>query len=145
MEDLDQPINNKFPPRFHAMRIINLDPLTFDKKFFWGRGDYFINHRTKAIYFIKEVELNPFKIKIEKYKGKKNADFQIGDWISYYSGLCPNGAKDEQIFYDLLKSKKYYNASDLLYDLSLKESEFNRFDPTSFEFAVNFVLKYVYE
>lgn len=138
IENLEQPIklNDLFPPTPSCVKIVNLNPLRFDRPYY-NKGECFRNLRTKSKFRITSCRKGDYEY--ELVNGKN--DLQIGDWTWYIGNFIPEGTmiKEDKILMDLLKEKDYYYSGDIIYDLSLHLEDFVSKD--NFEWFVNWILK----
>ena len=142
MEDLDQPINNKFPPYyFHREKIISTDPLTFEH-IYYHKYDVFQVLETGDLF---EITNHP-KTK-DDYSYKRIcgiSDLKIGYTTTFAYNLANqllnNSAPipGEEALQYLLNHNDYYCISDLLYDLGKSFEEI----PMD---LMDFIFKTVYE
>lgn len=121
MEDLAQPINNKFPPHyFHREKIVSTDPLTFEHLYYYKHdvfqvletGDLFrVTNRPKSkddYLYERAWGVSDLKVGYTTVFAYNTANILISD-------LAPIPGEDALRY--LLNHNDYYCVSDLLYDL----------------------------
>ena len=142
MEDLDQPINHKFPPHyFHREKIISTDPLTFEH-IYYHKYDVFQVLETGDLFEITNHPKTKDDYSYERICGISN--LKIGYTTTFAYNLTNQLLNDsapipgEEALRYLLNHNDYYCVSDLLYDLGKSFEEI----PMD---LMDFIFKTVYE
>lgn len=142
MEDLDQPINNKFPSYyFHREKIISIDPLTFEHKYYC-KYDVFQVLETGDLFEITNRAKTKDDYSYERVCGI--SDLKVGYTTVFAYNVVNRLFMDsasipgEDALRYLLSNNDYYCISDLLYDLGKSFEEI----PMG---LMDFIFKTVYE
>jgi hypothetical protein len=142
MEDLGQPINNKFPPHyFHREKIISTDPLTFEHIYYY-KYDVFQVLETGDLFGITNRAKTKDDYSYERVCGI--SDLKVGYTTVFAYNVANQLVSDsapipgEDVLRYLLNHNDYYCISDLLYDLGKSFEEI----PMS---LMDFIFKTVYE
>lgn len=142
MEDLDQPINNKFPLHyFHREKIISIDPLTFEYNCYC-KYDVFQVLETGDLFEITKRAKTKDNYSYERVSGISDLKVGYTTIFAYngvdqlFSGSAPIPGED--VLQYLLNHNDYYCISDLLYDLGKSFEEI----PMG---LMDFIFKTVYE
>lgn len=142
MGDLDQLVNNKFPPYyFHREKIVSINPLTFEHIWYY-KNDVFQVLETGDLFRIINRPKSKDDYSYERIFG--NSDLKIGNTTVFaynsanvlITGIDP--IPGEEVLRYLLNNNNYYCVSDLLYDLGKSFDEI----PMS---LMDFIFKTVYE
>ncbi len=142
MEDLDQPINNKFPSHyFHREKIISIDPLTFEHNYYC-KYDVFQVLETGDLFEITNRAKTKDDYSYERVCGI--SDLKVGYTTVFAYNVVDQLFRDsapipgEDALRYLLSNNNYYCISDLLYDLGKSFEEI----PMG---LMDFIFKTVYE
>ena len=121
MEDLDQPINNKFSSHyFHKEKVVSTDPLTFEHNCY-HKYDVFQVLETEDLFEITNYAKTKDEYSYERVCGV--SDLKVGfTTVFAYNVLDQSFSNSasipgEDALQYLLNHNDYYCVSDLLYDL----------------------------
>lgn len=121
MEDLDQPINYKFPLHyFHREKIISINPLTFEHNYY-RKYDTFQVLETGDLFEITNHTKTKDDYSYERVCGI--SDLKVGYTTVFVYNVLDQLWSDsvpipgEDVLRYLLNHNDYYCVSDLLYDL----------------------------